>query len=71
MSTSTDLKDNVKPIIRKIYRGETLSVNIPLTLSKLMHLKNRDYVFSWIDSKNRLVFERVNTGLDNKKEDSE
>jgi hypothetical protein len=69
MLTSTGLKENVKPIIGKIYRGKILSVNIPLTLSKLTHLKNGDYVFSWIDSKNCLVFERANTGLD--KEDSE
>ncbi|HSF51571.1 MAG TPA: hypothetical protein VLA74_12480 [Nitrososphaeraceae archaeon] len=69
MSTSTGLKDNVKPVIRKIYKCKTLSVNIPPTLSKRAQLKNGDYIFSWIDSKNRLVFERVNTGLD--KEDSE
>jgi hypothetical protein len=60
-----DLENNTKPIIRKIYHNKTLSVNIPLKLSKVADLKKGDYVFSWVDQNNRLVFQKVKTGLEN------
>lgn len=60
-----DLENNTKPIIRKIYHNKTLSVNIPLKLSKVTDLKKGDYVFSWVDQNNRLVFQKVKTGLEN------
>lgn len=60
-----DLENNTKPIIRKIYHNKTLSVNIPLKLAKVADLKKGDYVFSWVDQNNRLVFQKVKTGLEN------
>jgi hypothetical protein len=60
MSTSTNLKQNIKPVIRKRYKGKTLSVNIQLDLSKRAKIKNGDYIYSYLDNKNRLIFERVN-----------
>ena len=64
MSTSQDLKNSKPCFVRKVYTGKTLSINIPLKLSKIAGIKNDDYLFSYLDENNRLIFERVNTGLE-------
>lgn len=57
MSTRQDLTHNTKAEIRRITKGRTWSINIPLNFIK--NLKDSDYLSGYIDSKNRLVFEPV------------
>lgn len=64
MSTSTDLSNKTKPIIRRLTQGKTLSVSIPSKFQKQAQLKKGDYVFCLVDDKNRLVFEKVNLNLE-------
>jgi|GEM_PF-3260014 len=60
MSTKEDLK-NIKPQIRKIYDGRCLSVSIPRSHSRKVNLKSGDYVYSYIDERNRIIYEKVKT----------
>lgn len=54
-----DLQNNPKPVIRRITKGKTWSVNIPLNFIKKANLTNSDYLFSYVDVQNRLIFEPV------------
>ena len=58
-----DLLHNSKGEIRRITKSKTWSVNIPLTFKA--KLSDSDYLYSYIDTKNRLVFEPVKVGEDN------
>lgn len=58
MSTKIDLH-NPKPVIRRITKGKTWSVNIPLNFIKKANLSESDYMYSYVDTKNRLIFEAV------------
>lgn len=52
-----DLRHNSKPVIRRITKGRTWSINIPLVFKA--KLSDSDYLYSYIDTRNRLVFEPV------------
>ena len=54
-----DLLNNPKPVlIRRITKGKkTWSVNIPLPF--IANLSGSDYLYTYIDHQNRLVFEPV------------
>ena len=60
MSTAIeDLQNNVKPEIRKISQGRVLTISIPLSISKKGNYRKGDYVYSFLDKNNRLIFEKV------------
>jgi len=59
MSTSNELKFNPKPEIRKISQGRVLTISIPLSISRKGNYRKGDYVYSFLDKNNRLIFEKV------------
>jgi hypothetical protein len=59
MSTKQDLLHNSKPVIRRITKGRTWSINIPLSHIKKANISESDYLYSYVDTRNRLVFEPV------------
>ena len=60
MSTREDLKGNPKSVlIRRITKGKTWSINIAQSHIEKAKLSNSEYLYSWVDTKNRLVFEAV------------
>ena len=65
MSTSTDLKQNIKPAIRKISKtNHGLSLNIPLEISKKAKFSKGEYMFCYLDTNNKLIFEPVKIDLE-------
>ena len=64
MSTKSDLIKNSKPVIRRITKGKTWSINIAQSHIEKANLKDSDYLYSYIDTKNRLVFEKVNVEME-------
>lgn len=64
MSTKSDLIKNSKPVIRRISKGKTWSVNIAQSHIEQAKLSNSDYLYSYVDTKNRLVFEKVNVEME-------
>ena len=59
MSTKSDLQ-NAKPVlIRRITKGKTWSINIAQSHIEKANLKDSEYLYSYVDTKNRLVFEPV------------
>jgi hypothetical protein len=65
MSTKNDLINNPKPIIRRIYKGITFSINLPRSITDQLKL-NTDYMTLYVSNDNKTIFEKVNTGLENK-----
>jgi hypothetical protein len=65
MSTKNDLMNNVKPIIRRIYKGKTFSINLPRSITDQLKLKNTDYMALYV-SNDKIIFQKVNTGMENK-----
>ena len=65
MSTENDLINNPKPIIRRIFKCITLSINIPRSITDQLKL-NTDYRTLYVSNDNKTIFEKVNTGLENK-----
>jgi len=65
MSTKNDLINNPKPIIRRIYKGITFSINLPRSITDQLKL-NTDYRTLYVSNDNKTIFEKVNTGLENK-----
>jgi hypothetical protein len=65
MSTKNDLINNPKPIIRRIFKCITLSINIPRSITDQLKL-NTDYRTLYVSNDNKTIFEKVNTGLENK-----
>lgn len=65
MSTKNDLIKNPKPIIRRIFKCITLSINIPRSITDQLKL-NTDYRTLYVSNDNKTIFEKVNTGLENK-----
>ena len=65
MSTKNDLINNPKPIIRRIYKGITFSINLPSSITDQLKL-NTDYMTLYVSNDNKTIFEKVNTGLENK-----
>lgn len=66
MSTKNDLINNPKPIIRRIYKGKTSSINLPRSITDQLKLKNTDYMTLYVSNDDKIIFEKVNTGLENK-----
>jgi hypothetical protein len=64
MSTKNDLINNPKPIIRRIYKGITFSINLPRSITDQLKL-NTDYMTLYVSNDNKTIFEKVNTGLEN------
>ena len=54
-----DLEQNSKACIRKITKGRTWSINIAQSHIKKANLSESDYLYSYVDTRNRLVFEPV------------
>ena len=50
---------NSKPVIRRITKGKTWSINIAQSHIEKANLKDSDYLYSYVDTKNRLIFEAV------------
>lgn len=65
MSTKNDLINNPKPIIRRIYKGKTFSINLPRSITDQLKL-NTDYMTLYVSNDDKIIFEKVNTGLENK-----
>jgi hypothetical protein len=65
MSTKNDLINNPKPIIRRIYKGITFSINLPRSITDQLKL-NTDYRTLYVSNDDKTIFEKVNTGLENK-----
>ena len=65
MSTKNDLINNPKPIIRRIYKGKTFSINLPRSITDQLKLKT-DYMTLYVSNDDKIIFEKVNTGLENK-----
>ena len=65
MSTKNDLVNNHKPIIRRIYKGRTFSINLPRSITDQLKLKNTDYMALYVSNDEKIIFEKVNTGLEN------
>ena len=65
MSTKNDLINNPKPIIR-IYKGKTFSINLPRSITDQLKLKTTDYMTLYVSNDDKIIFEKVNTGLENK-----
>ena len=66
MSTKNDLMNNPKPIIRRIYKDKTFSINLPRSITDQLKLKNTDYMALYVSNDDKIIFEKVNTGLKNK-----
>ena len=66
MSTKSDLVNNHKPIIRRIYKGKTFSINLPRSITDQLKLNNTDYMALYVSNDDKIIFEKVNTGLENK-----
>ena len=66
MSTKNDLINNPKPIIRRIYKDKTFSINLPRSITDQLKLKNTDYMTLYVSNDDKIIFEKVNTGLENK-----
>ena len=66
MSTKNDLMNNPKPIIRRIYKDKTFSINLPRSITDQLKLKNTDYMALYVSNDDKIIFEKVNTGLENK-----
>ena len=66
MSTKNDLINNPKPIIRRIYKGKTFSINLPRRITDQLKLKTTDYMTLYVSNDDEIIFEKVNTGLENK-----
>ena len=65
MSTKNVLINNPKPIIRRIYKGKTFSINLPRSITDQLKL-NTDYMTLYVSNDDKIIFEKVNTGLENK-----
>ena len=65
MSTKNDLINNPKPIIRRIYKDKTFSINLSRSITDQLKL-NTDYMTLYVSNDDKIIFEKVNTGLENK-----
>ena len=65
MSTKNDLINNPKPIMRRIYKGKTFSINLPRSITDQLKLTT-DYMTLYVSNDDKIIFEKVNTGLENK-----
>ena len=66
MSTKSDLTNNPKSrLIRRIYKGKTFSINLPRSITDQLKLTNTDYMALYV-SNDKIIFEKVKTGLENK-----
>ena len=52
-----------KPIIRRIYKGRSFSINIPRSITDQLKLKNTNYRSLYV-SNDKIIFEKVNTGME-------
>ena len=59
MSTCLDLLQNTTPLIQKITKGHTCSINIVQSHIENANLSDLDYLYSYVYTKNRLVFEPI------------
>ncbi|MDW3627094.1 MAG: hypothetical protein QOK72_10655 [Nitrososphaeraceae archaeon] len=66
MSTKNDLINNPKPIIRRIYKDKTFTINLPRRITDQLKLKTTDYMTLYVSNDDKIIFEKVNTGLENK-----
>ena len=48
MSTKNDFINNPKPIIRRIYKDKTFSINLPRSITDQLKLKNTDYMTLYV-----------------------
>jgi hypothetical protein len=59
MNTRSDLLQNTKPLIHKITKGRTRSINLAQSHIENANLSDSDYMYSYVYTKNRLVFESI------------
>ena len=63
--TKNDLMNNPKSrLIRRIYKGKTFSINLPRSITDQLKLKNTDYMALYVSNDDKIIFEKVNTGME-------
>ena len=60
-----DLLNNPKPIIRKISKNKTFSINLPKSITDQLKLKNTDYMALYVSNDDKIIFEKVNVEMAN------